>query len=68
MSNFTHPVKPGRIAIVNFSDSRQTEIHALGCRHTLKGNHVHEVPAGEEPTPTDGYADDWYKVAPCARA
>lgn len=67
MSHLDHPVKAPRLAILNFSDCRQTEIHALGCQHAAKANYVREIEQGEEPHANDGYGDDWYHVAPCAR-
>jgi hypothetical protein len=68
VSNLSHPIATdGGVVIVNFEDSRQTEIHARGCKHALKGYWVIEREPGTEPTPHDGYDDDWYKVAPCAR-
>lgn len=70
MSHLTHPIKADRVARLNYWDCRQTEIHKLGCAHATKVNLIKtadEIPQGEEPREDDGYADDWYKVAPCAR-
>ncbi len=65
MSHLDHPVKAARVTILNFTDSRQTEIHAEGCAHEGKASRVH-IPI-IKPDPNDGYGDDWYHVAPCAR-
>lgn len=67
MSHLTHPIKVARVAILNYTDCHTTEIHALGCQHAAKASRVSEVAVGQEPSPMDGYSDDWYKVAPCAR-
>lgn len=67
MSHLSHPVKAESIAIFNFEDCRTTEIHKQGCKHGTKACRVHEVMFGQEPHENDGYSDDWYHVAPCAR-
>lgn len=67
MSHLSHKIRAPRLAILNFSDCRQTEIHAQGCQHAAKADRVITVEEGKEPHANDGYGDDWYKVAPCAR-
>lgn len=67
MSHLDHPVKAPRVAILNFADCRQTEVHAVGCAHAAKATRVSECAEGHEPRPDDIYGDDWYHVAPCAR-
>lgn len=68
MSRLDYPLKDGQqLAILNFEDCRQTEIHAEGCKHAAKASRVSPVTPGKEPHEKDGYGDDWYHVAPCAR-
>jgi hypothetical protein len=65
MSHLTHPIKVEAIEIHQAPD-KPTTIHAVGCSH---GRRAHtEVRARKFiPTEDDGYEDDWYAVAPCAR-
>lgn len=65
MSNLDFQIKAEKVSILNFADSRQTEIHAQGCAHEKKASRIHVLAAA--PSITDGYTDDWYHVAPCAR-
>ena len=68
MSNLDFPIKAAEVSILNFPDHRPTEIHAVGCKHEAKASRILRVPAlSEAPSPNDGYGDDWYHVAPCAR-
>jgi len=67
MSNLDFPVKAEEVSILNFPDCRMTEIHASGCKHEGKAKSVRPVAADRVPSPNDGYGDDWYHVAPCAR-
>lgn len=65
MSHLSHPIKAKKVTILNFADSRQTEVHAAGCAHEAKAVQVYAMDPA--PSADDGYGDDWYKVAPCAR-
>lgn len=60
--HYDRPIRAEQITILNFSDSRQTEIHRVGCAHEAKASRIDPVPEGEEP----GLWDDWFHVAPCA--
>jgi hypothetical protein len=65
MSHLDHPIKAAKVSVLNFADSRTTELHAAGCAHEAKAKRVSAL--DEAPSADDGYADDWYHVAPCAR-
>ena len=65
MSVLNHKIGVQKVSILNFSDSRTTEIHATGCNHQKKANHVSDCVT--PPSPEDEYTDDYYHVAPCAR-
>ena len=65
MSHLDFPIKATLVSVLNFSDCRQTELHASGCAHEKKALRVGTP--GPPPTADDPYGDDWYHVAPCAR-
>lgn len=64
MSQLSHPVKAERVSIVTTKD-HATELHAEGCAHEAKALRVSVQ--NVVPSVDDGYEDDWYYVAPCAR-
>lgn len=65
MTNLDFPIKAEKVSYLNFTDCRQTEIHAQGCAHEGKASEV--TPVKVIPTADDVYVDDWFHVAPCAR-
>jgi hypothetical protein len=65
VSNLDFPIKADKVTILNFPDSRPTEIHAAGCAHEAKASRI--IQRDEIPSANDPYGDDWYHVAPCAR-
>lgn len=70
--NFSHKIKAPEIVVLTFNrerGDRQTQIHAIGCRHADKADHIGQSQDSAslvEQTETI-YRDDWYYVAPCAR-
>lgn len=65
MSHLTHPIKVELVSILNFWPTTRSEIHKLGCAHEAKAELV--SPQDVVPSEDDGFDDDWYHVAPCAR-
>lgn len=63
----SHPLAPVLLTVAYPSSGPHAGyavLHARGCRHTLRaGDTPRDLPAGWAPL-----ADDWFEVAPCARA
>ena len=67
MSHLSHPIRVPQVVILNFVPVREnnTELHREGCTHARQADRVSAPMA--PPAADDGYDDDWYHVAPCAR-
>lgn len=66
MSHLSHPIKTAKInwLYMGWHHENQVQLHKAGCAHEAKAEKVQSI---EIPTADDGYSDDWYYVAPCAR-
>lgn len=64
MSHLDFAIKVDKVSVVT-TKNYETEIHAQGCAHEAKALDVSV--RSKLPTSDDGYDDDWYHVAPCAR-
>lgn len=70
MSQTAYPLKTDDVKLVvaqfgKAAFAERTEIHADGCQHIAKAIRHDDLPEGFGPD--DGYGDDYYDVAPCAR-
>ena len=71
MSNFSHPVKAAAVSVAYPATGKQAGyavLHATGCNHlSRRANYGDSLPLETVPNADDGYSDDYYEVAPCAR-
>jgi hypothetical protein len=71
MSNFSKPIKTDAPLVIAYPSSGPDEgyavLHAVGCSHANRGR-FDSQPAAADLSTDDGFDDDWYMVAPCARA
>ena len=64
MSHLDYKVK-AELTTTCTTKNYDTELHKAGCKHEARMMTVREPRT--PPTADDGFTDDWYHVAPCAR-
>jgi hypothetical protein len=74
MSSLSHPLADEIELTIAYPDSGPHEgyavLHATGCKHTARrSNYGSPRPFTfpVRPSESDGFADDYWQVAPCAR-